>query len=114
MRGSKQALRRMTFQLSSQDLPFDIYPELISIPSRDRRSTRVTFPDEEVKERFAQVGDLIFWYWPREDNSPMSRRDLSHPSFVDAMWSGCGKLRRSPAFLYGSSIDGGLPTCGDA
>jgi hypothetical protein len=27
----------------------------------------------------------------REDDSPMSRRDLSQPSFVDALVSGCGK-----------------------
>src|ERR1700722_2776493 len=30
--------------------------------------------------------------WPREDDSPMSRRDLSQPSFVDAMVSGYGKV----------------------
>jgi hypothetical protein len=35
--------------------------------------------------------DLILWRWAKEDDSPMLRRDLSQPSFVDAMVSGCGK-----------------------
>ena len=34
---------------------------------------------------------MILCGLPREDDSPMSRRDLSQPSFVDAMVSGCGK-----------------------
>jgi hypothetical protein len=34
---------------------------------------------------------LILWGWPRGDDSPMSVRDLSQPSFVDAFVSGCGK-----------------------
>jgi Transposase domain (DUF772) len=35
--------------------------------------------------------DLIFWGLAREDDWPMSRRDLSQRSFVDAMMSGWGK-----------------------
>jgi hypothetical protein len=35
--------------------------------------------------------DLILWGGPRQDDSPMSRRDLSQPSFVDAMVSGYGR-----------------------
>jgi hypothetical protein len=36
--------------------------------------------------------DLILWYLLREDDSPMSRRDLSQPSFVDATVSGYGRV----------------------
>jgi transposase, IS5 family len=35
--------------------------------------------------------DLILWIYSREDDSPMSRRDLSQPSFVEALVSGYGK-----------------------
>jgi hypothetical protein len=38
-----------------------------------------------------KVADLIPWGWAGEDDSPMSRRDLSQPSFVEAMVSGFGK-----------------------
>ena len=45
------------------------------------------------RQRSLQNGvDLILWGWFREDDSPMSRRDLSQPSFVDAMVSGDGKV----------------------
>ena len=40
-----------------------------------------------------KLADLIFCLgWLREDDSGLSRRDLSHPSFVDAMVSGYGRV----------------------
>jgi hypothetical protein len=45
----------------------------------------------QLLESFAEVGDLILWIYSREDDSPMSRRDLSQRSFVDALVRGYGK-----------------------
>ena len=38
-----------------------------------------------------KLGDLILWICSREEDSPMSGRDLSQPSLVDALASGYGR-----------------------
>src|SRR3984957_5872367 len=46
----------------------------------------------ERQRSLQKRADLILLGWLREDDSPMSRRDLSQPSFVDAMVSGYGRV----------------------